>query len=63
MYPRLHGPGSAVRLIAGGKEAMGVFPVIALVALASALILLNVAVARFGYDSRDGDDWVNHRRH
>ena len=35
---------------------------IALIALVAALIFLNVAVARFGYDSRDGDDWVNHRR-
>ena len=41
---------------------MVVFPVIALIALVSALILLDVAAARWGFDSRDGNDWADHPR-
>jgi hypothetical protein len=33
-----------------------------LIVLVGALILLNVAVLRFGVDSRDGNDWAEHRR-
>ncbi len=41
---------------------MVVFPVIAAIALVSALILLNLAVVRYGFDSRDSNDWADHRR-
>ena len=41
---------------------MVVFPVIALIALASALILLNLVASRWGFDSRDGNDWADHPR-
>lgn len=34
----------------------------ALIVLIGALILLNAAVFKFGVDSRDGNDWVQHRR-
>jgi hypothetical protein len=41
---------------------MVVFPVIALIALVSALILLDLAAGRWGFDSRDGNDWTDHTR-
>ena len=34
----------------------------ALIALIAAFVLLDVAVARFGKDSRDGNDWADHSR-
>ena len=33
-----------------------------LILFVGALIFLNVAVLRFGVDSRDGNDWAEHRR-
>jgi hypothetical protein len=33
-----------------------------LLVFVGALILLNVAILRFGVDSRDGNDWAEHRR-
>ena len=32
----------------------------AVIGLIAALILLNAAVVRYGTDSRDGNDWVDH---
>ena len=39
-----------------------VVPVLGLLALLAALILLGLAAARYGCDSRDGNDWLNHPR-
>jgi hypothetical protein len=41
---------------------MMVFPVVAVIALVSALILLDLAAARWGFDSRDGNDWADRPR-
>ena len=32
----------------------------AVIALIATLILLNAAVLRYGADSRDGNDWIDH---
>ena len=39
-----------------------VVPVLGLLAFLASLILLGLAAARYGVDSRDGNDWADHPR-